>query len=475
MWKNIFIFIIGSMLVSCQSISNEWQVYQYISSLNDTLSYQAYQYLKENLPDEKWQYWINDPDFFIQDLNNALTQNRKQIENESLPFNVFAEYILPLQIDQEPIENWRNDCMDKFSFCIGKDIAYCCDTINSLLKKDFGFSLNEPSYTVMPWSYLDTLKKGDCFHMAKSLLYPLRALGYPTTIDFTPCWGNTTGAHSWNVVYINGKMEPFMGRERGVFQYKPFITYEFEDSTKEASCRYPAKVFRRTFSCNNSLQHLINGIPTTDLPAFLKDCHIKDVTAEYLPVSDIAIKVSDKCNEEQLIYLAVFSNDWTITACANREVNGVAVFKDMKKEMLYLPVTYKKGIMFPVGSPFITDQSGKVRSLEPTEPTDTCRISYLLPLITEISTAVANRDKLPKDIFDKLYSGEKRKRPVDGEEYSLFYWSNNRWKYIDTRTAVNFQLVFSKVPRNALLYLADKDNKFIGRCFTVNAGEISWW
>lgn len=217
------------MLVSCQSISNEWQVYQYISSLNDTLSYQAYQYLKENLPDEKWQYWINDPDFFIQDLNNALTQNRKQIENESLPFNVFAEYILPLQIDQEPIENWRNDCMDKFSFCIGKDIAYCCDTINSLLKKDFGFSLNEPSYTVMPWSYLDTLKKGDCFHMAKSLLYPLRALGYPTTIDFTPCWGNTTGAHSWNVVYINGKMEPFMGRERGVFQYKPFITYEFED------------------------------------------------------------------------------------------------------------------------------------------------------------------------------------------------------------------------------------------------------
>ena len=81
----------------------------------------------------------------------------------------------------------------------------------------------------------------------------------------------------------------------------------------------------------------------------------------------------------------------------------------------------------------------------------------------------------PKDIFDRLYTGEKRKRPTNDEEYSLFYWSNNRWKYIDTKTAANKLLVFPQVPKNALFYLADKENKFIGRCFTLNNGEISWW
>lgn len=474
MQKNFFIFIMGIILVSCQSISNEWQVYQSVSRLNDTLSYQAYQYLKAHLPDEKWQYWIKDPDFFTQDLNNVIAQNRKQVENESLPFPIFTEYILPLQIDVEPIEDWRKACMDKFAFCVGKDIVYSCDTINNLLKKGFGFSLKEPPYTIMPWSYLDTLKKGDCFHMTKSLLYPLRALGYPTTIDFTPCWGNTTGAHSWNVVYVNGEMEPFMGRETGVFRYKPFNTYRFEDSTKKAPCRYPAKVYRKTFSSNKRLKQLTSGIPTKDLPSFLKDCRIKDVTAEYVTVSDITVQISDKYKDERLVYLAVFSNDWTITTCAEN-VNGVAVFKDMKREMLYLPVVYKKGIILPIGSPFITNLNGKAYSLEPGNFTDTCRISYLLPLIIEISEAVANKDKLPKDIFDKLYSGEKRKRPTDGEEYSLFYWFDNRWKYIDTRTAMGTRLVFPNVPRNALFYLADKDNKFVGRCFTVDFEEVSWW
>ena len=58
--------------------------------------------------------------------------------------------------------------------------------------------------------------------MAKSVLYPLRALGYPCTIDFSPCWGNTTGGHSWNVVYIEGKMIPFMGREKGGICIRPF-------------------------------------------------------------------------------------------------------------------------------------------------------------------------------------------------------------------------------------------------------------
>ncbi len=143
--------------------------------------------------------------------------------------------------------------------------------------------------------------------------------------------------------------------------------------------------------------------------------------------------------------------------------------------MLYMPVVYRKGNIYPIDHPFIVDRVGEKRFLTADDSTERCVVSYLLPLMTEMSTAVANKDRLPKDIFDRLYSGEARKRPVNGAAYSLFYWNANQWQYIGTEIATNNHIIFPEVPQNALLYLADKDKKFVGRCFTLNKGEMIWW
>lgn len=455
--------------------TNDKEIEAYFRSSGDSLCLYAYLHLQEQLPPEKLECLTIDKSFLIQDIERAVSTYKKQLETSYIPFSLFEEYLLPPVIEDEPLENWRERCLDKFSFLNTLDVVEVCDTINSLLSKDFSFSYGEIPARYLSWSYLDTLTKGDCYHMAKSVLYPLRALGYPCTIDFSPCWGNTTGGHSWNVVYIEGKMIPFMGREKGIYAYDPFRIYNFENPERMNPARYPGKVYRKTFSANKKLKQLIGHISMDDLPPFLSDCRMMDVTAEYLPVSDVEIEVTDTIPAEESVYLAVYSDDWTATAYTDTYQNRIATFKDVKNEMLYMPVVYRKGNIYPIDRPFIVDRVGEKRFLTADDSTERCVVSYLLPLMTEMSTAVANKDRLPKDIFDRLYSGEARKRPVNGAAYSLFYWNANQWQYIGTEIATNNHIIFPEVPQNALLYLADKDKKFVGRCFTLNKGEMIWW
>lgn len=455
--------------------TNDKEIEAYFRSSGDCLCLYAYLHLREQLPPEKLECLTIDPSFLIQDIERAVDTYQRRLQTTYIPFHLFEEYLLPPVIEDEPLENWREKCMDEFSFLKTLDIAEVCDTVNSLLSKDFSFSYGEIPARYLSWSHLDTLTKGDCYHMAKSVLYPLRALGYPCTVDFSPCWGNTTGGHSWNVVYLDGRMVSFMGREKGIYAYDPFRIYDFKDSTKVNPARYPGKVYRKTFSVNKELQRRFKSVPVTDLPPFLSDCRIKDVTAEYVSTSDVEIQVADTIPAEEPVYLAVYSDDWMVAAYTDTYQNGTATFKDVKNEMLYMPVVYRDGKEFPVNNPFIVDEKGEKRFLKSVGKTERCVVPYLLPLILEYSTAVANKDKLPEDIFDRLYTGEARKRPVNGETYSLFYWQGNEWQYIDTKIAANNQIVFPEAPQNALLYLADKDRKFVGRCFTLEDGEMVWW
>ncbi len=476
--QNLYILLLFAISFSSCVKTNDKEIVSYFQHTGDSLSLKSYLYLKSHIDQADLERLTINTKFLIQDIQQAVSTYRKKLKSNDIPFELFAEYILPPIIEYEPLENWRERCNDEFSFLNTWDLVSTCDTINGLLKKDFSFSYEMPPSQYMSWSQLDTLHKGDCFHMAKSVLYPLRALGYPVAIDFSPCWGNTTGAHAWNVIYIDGKMVPFMGREKEPYAYEPFRIYDYKDSVKmqvTEPYRYPAKVYRKTFSRNKELQKMIEQIPETDLPAFMRDSRIKDVTADYLPVTDVKVELNKRVHSGEQVYLAVYSDDWTITAWAEQQEEKIAYFKDVKRKMLYLPVVYRKGIVYPIASPFVIDETGHKRDLKPNGQTETCSVHYLLPLRQELTKAVANKDSLPKDIFDRLYTGEKRKRPKEGNVYSLYCWDWNRWKYVGTSQGSNGQLTFERVPANTLLFLADEKGEFIGRCFTIENEKMIWW
>lgn len=455
--------------------TNDKEIEAYFRSSGDSFCLYAYLHLREQLSQEKLECLTIDKSFLVQDIERAVSTYKRRLKTSYIPFSVFEEYLLPPILEDEPLENWREKCEKNFSFMQTWNITAVCDTLNLWMSKGFSFNYGETPARYLSWSHLDTLQKGDCFHMAKSVLYPLRALGYPCTIDFVPCWGNTTGGHSWNVVYLDGKMVPFMGREKGVYAYDPFRIYDFKDPRIVNPARYPGKVYRKTFSVDKELQRRFKHVPVENLPSFFSDYRIKDVTSEYLQVSNVSVKVADTVPVDEPVYLAVLSDDWMATAYTESNNERMAFFKDVKSDMLYMAVVYRRGNVFPVNDPFIVNEEGRIRFLNPDSAVEMCVVSYLLPLMREYSTAVANKDRLPKDIFNRLYTGEARKRPTNGDTYSLFYWKGNRWQYLDTRIAKENHIVFPMVPQNALFHLADKNNRFIGRCFTLNKGEMVWW
>ena len=124
-------------------------------------------------------------------------------------------------------------------------------------------------------------------------------------------------------------MVPFMGREKEPYAYEPFRIYDYKDSVKMQVAepyRYPAKVYRKTFSRNKELQKMIEQIPETDLPVFMRDSRIKDVTADYLPVTDVKVELNKRVHSGEQVYLAVYSDDWTITAWAEQQEEKIAYF-----------------------------------------------------------------------------------------------------------------------------------------------------
>jgi O-antigen ligase len=450
--------------------SEEKNIEQYFQQKGDTLLLKSWLFLKENSSAEELKQYANNEFFLITDIELAVNTSRQAIETGKISFDLFSEYILPIKIYDEPIENWREVCLKDYLYLKNKLVLEICDSLNNIFKKVFKYGENPISPYTISWSNLKDITKGDCYHMAKTLVYPLRALGIPTTIDFIHSWGNANGVHCWNVAYIDGKMVPFMGRDSVPYHFNPFFI------EPDTVMRFPAKVFRKTFSINGEIEDLKKGVSYRDIPFLLKDSRIKDVSAAYFPVFDI--KLNNLLNTEKypLVYLSVFSNGWKLVAATKNLKNKPVIFNAMKGDMLYLPAAYKNENIIPIGYPIIVDNIGNTNVLKPdTTIKKEITIKYLYPLMMENLYALSHRDELPNDIFNKIKDNTFRHRPEQGKIYSVLYWINNRWEVCDKQCALADIIKFGKIPANALFHLTDENEEFIGRCFTIEGEEMVWW
>jgi hypothetical protein len=88
--------------------------------------------------------------------------------------------------------------------------------------------------------------------------------------------------------------------------------------------------------------------------------NLRDVTAEYVPVSNITTKA-----KSDLSYLCVFDNvNWKPIAMAKKHWSK-AVFRDMGRKTVYLPARYKGDELFSSSFPLLLDSAGLTHTLEP--------------------------------------------------------------------------------------------------------------
>ncbi len=368
-------------------------------------------------------------------------------------FKQFCEYILPYRGSNEPLENWRSYFFNKFAWVKdsvkGKDDPVeAAILINNNIKSWFSFdSRFYRQSTDQGLSEMLKNKSGRCEDMTNLALYAMRAMGIPVMSDFTPYWAKTGNNHAWNaIIDKNGKVIIFMGGLTNPGEYK----------LPQAK----AKVYRKTFANQkNSLAEIISN--REKAPHYINKPNIIDVTADYVPVADVRLKLEKTPPDSvNFAYICVFnSGKWKAIAWSKIYSDGKVNFKDMGKDIAYLPAYYINGKIIPASNPFILTNMGEIKSLK----ADNNKLQNV-KLISTTEKITKNATDNIKHIFLK-----------EGKEYEFFYWQNG-WKSLGVKKGGKTALRFNNVPTNGLYWLVGKNSRKQERIFTIDSkGNQIWW
>ena len=228
-----------------------------------------------------------------------------------------------------------------------------------------------------------------------------------------------------------------------------------------------SRMWRVTYKIHNSPQELASAEGLH--PLFINP-YYEDVTQLYAPVGRLELPLIQSLAGER-IYLCVFNfGEWRPVAYTHAGDNGTVRFPEATLETIYRVHTYNGEEMLPRTPPFRLDSLSNVIMLIPD---------------TLISESVSI-DKLPDQFWIQLNS--------DGNEswFTLQYLQNNRWvpvrsesyraytldtegnkvyhtaENIPANAEVHYEISFTKLPANALLYwgglskpFSVRDNKII--------------
>lgn len=194
-------------------------------------------------------------------------------------------------------------------------------------------------------------RTGRCRDEADYVVYLCRYLGIPSTVDFTPHWGNRSLSHSWSVlIKPDGTGTPFyMGCAPG-------------DTAQYFHSYLKPKIFRHQFSLNEQIaQDLASekSVPLLfDLPCYT------DVTEEYYETTDVVRHVPATDTVHKVAYICVFDNrDWVPVFYGNVH-QGKVTFASMGRRIMYMSAFYEDGRIVPFGDPFYITADGNVNDVK---------------------------------------------------------------------------------------------------------------
>jgi hypothetical protein len=300
-------------------------------------------------------------DFLVSHIDSVFAVFERSPWRKYLKFSDFCEYLLPYNIANEKRELWIEAYRRRYGqyFDAAFERYYAKDTtlssvVNQIrtdldVNREIAVLATNPEY---PWlgSYppvaLTNILWGSCENAAFMMTFIFRSAGIPATVDHAPQWGSYSLGHSWNVVADEtGKMLP-CDRETNIGNWQ--IDERID----------PPKIYRHVYSIDRQREKAIAKARNFVPELFGKN--LRDVTSEYVPVSDVSLKAKDN-----LMYLCVFDNrNWKAVAMGFK-TGGKAVFKDMGRRVVYLPAYYRGDELFSSDFPFILDSLGQVHKLEP--------------------------------------------------------------------------------------------------------------
>ncbi|MBN1213260.1 MAG: transglutaminase domain-containing protein [candidate division Zixibacteria bacterium] len=390
-------------------------------------------------------------DFLVGNIEVAFDVWRGKPWARQLSFENFCKYVLPYRGSNEPLEPWRETFRERYAhidtlMVDTTDPIEAARLINEDIRSWFKF---DPRYYYHPTDQGLTEmlenKMGRCEDMTNLTIYAMRANGLAVTSDYTPHWANSGNNHAWNAILTSkGEVIPFMGAESNPGDYHLVNKL--------------AKVYRKMFG-KQKRNLIFQKRKQEEVPGWLAGRSYLDVTADYVPVSEVTQVFDKKIPDSvDIAYLCVFnSGEWKAVHWG-RIKNNRAVFSDMGRDIAYLPALYFNEEMVPYGDAFVLTEDGQITKYR----ADSSE-KYTLELVSttrrkqEIST-----DGVKKAFFTK------------DKEYELFYWTDG-WQSLGKTTAGEGPLIFGEAPKGGLYWLVEDNSDKEERIFTYEDGRQVWW
>lgn len=345
------------------------------SSTVDSITQKEELFEKEELK-KKWDSQTVTANFLIQNVEFAYRAWKTNPWAKDIDFDIFCEYILPYRLNNEHIESWRPQFYHEYSRKAGKfrnvtDIKSASRLATSLrtlrnLESVYPYS--------MDISAVNLLRMGRCYDIGRYRVMVLRSAGIPATLDYVPHWGNYSGEHG--VVKIVTLKQPKLLENNNttenistLFESSSFmqgrkLNIKEGDLPQGVEVQYSKtipKVYRHTWSVQPERKHIKEIAHKDELIPDYQIC-IKDVTNEYITCSDVRIQINEP--EHRVGYLCVSERgEWIPVICSEIGTDGQTLFRDMGKNIMYLPTVYENKRMKPAGNPFYVDEKGSVNEV----------------------------------------------------------------------------------------------------------------
>lgn len=327
-------------------------------------------------------------EWLIREIDLAFKAWQENAYSRSVSFDEFCRYILPYRIHNgicaddsrsvfyEANAGWFADNKEDFRIKVDS-LLY---RYKHLVHNDFAAaSMPLPGFGVFQY-----LKRGLCDDRCKFNVALLSALGMPVVQDFVPVWGNRNGGHSWNAIVLNEESYPFEAFwDEDRWKYKKIYDNECFDLLW-GKFRLP-KVYRYTYEANICGPLGDQSVKRADIPPLFLNPFIRDVSSQYFKTTDVEVEITEPMPDDaRYCYLCVFANkQWQPVQWGKIGDNGKVVFQGMGRDIVYLPMFCKSGMLKPAAPAFLLSQEGVYKeaacSEEKTAVTVRNYTSYLFP------------------------------------------------------------------------------------------------
>lgn len=305
-----------------------------------------------------------DSEYLVSNVEDAYNEWKSCKWADEIDFEIFCEYILPYNIDTEPVVYWRGFLRERYAEVIEEaatmEEAY--ELICDLKQRDrSGNKLDFPY--MQDIRLMEKINDGDCGQRAMHLVYILRALGIPAALDFTPKWSNYgNNAHMWASLVKDEDSTYVKSRGRnglidGSYEVSKYYIDKESYPYSVDSLKKVAKIFRKPWGKQIGLKNLKDG------RSYMQQS--KDVTHTYANCINNA-HISLWKGADSQPYLCVFnqSDGWLpiceVDVCGEKEVVSGAI----KDDNVVVIGEYVDGALYIISNPHIVSFDG-IHELKP--------------------------------------------------------------------------------------------------------------